>query len=101
MRLATLLRTETDQTVQAWDDAAVLDFVNASVIAPLDPGLALAALDVADIGYVEVGKRVEAEEKRVGHAGLKQIRSSVIALWQKTIPEDGGDAQYSGAIGRF
>lgn len=101
VRLAALVRSETDQSLQEWDDAAVLDFVNASVIAPLDHGLSLAALDVADIGYVEVGKRVEAEEKRVGLAGLKQIRNSLIALWQKIIPEDGGDAQYLGAIAAF
>ncbi|MEC5325490.1 AAA family ATPase [Aurantimonas sp. A3-2-R12] len=99
--LADLLRAETAQAVQAWDDAAVLGFINASVIAPLDPGLTLTALVAEDQGYVEVGKRVEAEEKRVGLAGLKQIRNSVVALWQKTIPEDGGDAEFSGAIAAF
>ncbi len=101
VRLAGLLRTETDQTVLAWDDGAVLDFVNTSVIAPLDPGLVLVALDVADTGYLEVVKRVEAEEKRVGLAGLRQVRNSVVALWKKDIPEDGGDAGYSGAIAAF
>lgn len=101
VRLASLLRTETAQTVQAWDDAAVLDFINTNVIGPLDPSLTLAALDAADAGYLEVGKRVEAEEKRVGLAGLRQIRNSVTALWQKTVLEDGGDLEYSGAIAAF
>lgn len=101
VRLAGLLRTETAQTVQAWDDAAVLDFINTNVIGPLDPSLTLAALDPADAGYLEVAKRVEAEEKRVGLAGLRQIRNSVTALWQKTVPEDGGDLEYSGAIAAF
>lgn len=101
VRLAGLLRTETAQTVQAWDAAAVLDFINTNVIAPLDPGLTLATLDSADAGYVEVGKRVEAEEKRVGLAGLRQIRNSVTALWKKSVPEDGGDPEYSGAIAAF
>jgi predicted ATPase len=100
-RLTGLLRNETAQAVQAWDEAAVLGFVNAKVIAPLDPGLTLAALDVVDAGYVEVGKRVEAEEKRLGLAGLKQIRNSVATLWEKFIPEEGGDAGYSGAIFGF
>lgn len=100
-RLAGLLRTETAQAVQAWDDAAVLSFINASVTAPLDPELTLTALAAEDEGYVEIGKRVEAEEKRVGLAGLKQIRNSVVALWQKTVPEDGGDAELSGAIAGF
>lgn len=101
VRLAGLLRTETAQTVQVWNDAAVLDFINTNVIGPLDPSLTLAALDAADAGYLEVGKRVEAEEKRVGLAGLRQIRNSVTALWQKTVPEDGGDFEYSGAIAAF
>ncbi|MGE4306066.1 MAG: AAA family ATPase [Novosphingobium sp.] len=101
VRLAGLLRTETAQAVQVWDDAAVLDFINTNVIGPLDPSLTLAALDAADAGYLEVGKRVEAEEKRVGLAGLRQIRNSVTALWQKTVPEDGGDLEYSGAIAAF
>ena len=101
IRLTGQLRTETDQTVQAWDDVAVLDFVNANFIAPLDQELTLAALDTADAGYIEVGKRVEAEEKRLGLAGLKQIRNSVTALWEKFVPEEGGDAKYSGAIFGF
>lgn len=101
VRLAGLLRTETAQAVQAWDDVTVLDFVNSSVIAPLDPGLTLATLDTSDAGYVDVGKRVEAEEKRVGLAGLKQIRNSITALWQKTVPGDGGDPEYSGAVAAF
>ncbi len=101
IRLAGLLRTETAQAVQAWDEVAVLDFINKSLIAPLDARLTLAVLATQDEGYVEVGNRVETEEKRVGIAGLKQIRNSVVALWQKTIPQDGGDAQLSGAIAEF
>jgi len=101
VRLAGLLRTETAQAIQAWDDATVLGFVNVSVIAPLDPELTLVALAAEDEGYIEVGNRVEAEEKRLGLAGLKQIRNSLIALWQKILPEDGGDAEYSGAIASF
>lgn len=101
VRLAGQLRAETAQTVQAWDDAAVLDFINKNVIATLDPGLTLTALDAADAGYLEVGKRVDAEEGRVGLAGLRQIRNSVTALWQKIVPEDDGDPDYSGAIAGF
>jgi predicted ATPase len=101
VRLAGLLRTETAQQVQAWDGDVVLAFINTSVIAPLDSALTFATLAVEDGGYVEVGKRAEAEERRVGLAGLKQIRASVVALWQKTVPEEGGDAAYAGAIAAF
>jgi len=101
VRLAGQLRTETAQAVQAWDDAAVLDFVNTNVIAPLDPALTMAALDAADAGYVEIGKRVAAEEKSIGLAGLRQVRNSIMALWQKIVSEDGGDPEYSGAIAAF
>jgi predicted ATPase len=101
LRLAGVLRAETAQTVQAWDEATVLDFINTNVIAPLDLGLTLAALDATDAGYLEVGKRIEAEERRVGLAGLRQICNSVAALWQKTVREDGGDPEYSGAVAAF
>ena len=100
-RIAKLLWTETAQAVQAWDNGAVLGYINANVIAPLDPAFTLTALAVEDEGYIEVGKRVEAEEKRVGLAGLKHFRNSVVALWQKTVHEDGGDAEFSGAIAAF
>lgn len=100
-RIAKLLRNETDQAVQAWDTAAVLAFINESVTGPLDPGVTLTALDPQDEGYVEVANCVAAEEKRLGLAGLKQVRNSVIALWRKTIPEDGGEPELSGAIASF
>jgi predicted ATPase len=100
-RLAGLLQTETDQAVHAWDDAAVLGFINESVIAPLDPALTFKELAAEDDSYLEVGKRLEAEERRIGLAGLKQIRNSVVALWQMTVPEDGGDTEISGAIANF
>jgi len=101
IRLAGLLRSETAQAVQEWDPAAVLNFINSNIIAPLDPGVTLTALDTSDGGYREVGGRIEAEEKRVGLAGLRQIRNSVTALWQKTVPEDAGNPKYSGAIAEF
>lgn len=100
-RLAGLLQKETAQTVQVWDSDAVLDFINDNVVAALDTALTIATLDAEDEGYVEVCKRVEAEEKRVGLANLKQIRNSVVALWQKTDPENGGDAEFTGAIAAF
>ena len=100
-RIAKLLRTETDQAVQAWDGAAVLDFINLSVIAPLDPLVTLRTLVSEDEGYVKVVERAEAEEKRVGLAGLKQIRNSVVALWQKTVPGDGSEPELTGAITAF
>lgn len=101
VRLAGLLRMETAQALGAWDDAAVLDFINASVIAPLDPNLALAALAAEDDSYAEIGKRVEEEERRLGLASLKQIRNSLVALWHNVVPGDGGDAKCSGAIAAF
>jgi len=100
-RLNGLLRTETAGTVQAWDDVAVLGFVNANVISPLDPGLTLATLNPVDAGYAEIDKRVKAEEKSVGLAGLKQIRNSVTALWKRTVIEDGIGTKFSGAIADF
>ncbi|MEH6693726.1 MAG: AAA family ATPase [Hyphomonas sp.] len=100
-RLADVLRSETGQAVQAWDEADVLAFINVNLIAPLDAALELAALNTENEAYVEIVKRVEAEEKRIGLAGLKQKRNSVVALWQRTVPEEGGDAELSGTIAAF
>lgn len=100
-RLAGQLRTETGQVVQAWDDAAVLAFINANVIAPLDPALTMTALDAGDASYVDIGNRVASEEKHVGLAGLRQSRNSVAALWQKNSPEDEDGPEYSGTIATF
>lgn len=100
-RLAGLLRTETGQQVQQWDDDAVLAYINEQVIAPLDGTLKLAAVDHADPAMAILDARVAAEEKKIGLAGLRQIRNAAAALWSSTIPQDGGDAVVAGAIPAF
>ncbi|MHA6644000.1 AAA family ATPase [Mesorhizobium sp. A623] len=92
---------QTCQVVQSWDAPAVLAYVNDSVIAPLDKGLTFAAFQKDDLSYAEVEKRVQAEENRIGLAGLKQARAAAAALWLKAEPEIGGDAVVSGAIYDF
>ena len=101
VRLAGLLRTETASEVQEWDHDVVLNFINTSIVAPLDPLLTLTALTVEDAGYAEVTKRTEAEEMRIGLAGLRQIRKAVIALWQKIVSNDGNNAECTGSIATF
>lgn len=100
-RLTQLLRTETENELQDWDNDAVLDFINTSIVAPLDPSLTLAALRIEDTGYTEITRRIEAEEKRIGLAGLRQIRNAVLALWQKIEPDDGSNPRCTGAIATF
>lgn len=74
----TQLARETSHTVKAWDAAAVLAYVNVSVLAPLDPALVLTALTVDDYSYVEVGTRAKAEENKVGLAVLRACVSSAM-----------------------
>lgn len=92
---------QTDQAVQRWDDAAVLAYINAVAVAPLDCTLTFAALGTSDPAYADIEKRVEAEERRVGLAGLKQMRTTAAALWLETKPEIDGEPAVSGAISLF
>jgi len=100
-RLNGVLRAETAQEVEKWDDDAVCAFINDKVIAPLDANLKFGATDKDDPAYPELNKQMEAEEKQVGLAGLKQIRNAAAALWLKTPPEEGGEPVITGVIPDF
>ena len=95
------LAKETAQVVKTWDVAAVLTHANTSVLAPLDPALALAVLASSDPAYVELEACAKAEENKIGLAGLRQIRSAAAALWQETADTDRGEMVVSGAIPTF
>ena len=100
-RLDDEIRKQTAQALQKWDDAAVLAHIAAVVVAPLDGTLTFTVLAASDPAYAEVEKRVEAEENRIGLAGLKQVRAAAAALWLETKPEADGDPVVSGAIPSF
>jgi energy-coupling factor transporter ATP-binding protein EcfA2 len=100
-RLDTQLAKESVQAVKAWGAAAVLAYVNTSVVAPLDPALVHAALTVNDPAYVELEARAAAEENKIGLAGLRQIRNAAAALWAQTTDSESGEVLVSGAIPAF
>lgn len=97
-QIDSLLAKETAQTVKTWDSKAVLTYVNESVLGLIDNKLVLRELAVTDLTYVEMVQCVEAEEKKIGLAGLKQIRSAAAALWAQTTNEK---EVTSGAIHTF
>ena len=100
-RVDSQLGKETGQTVNAWDDAAVLAYANASVLAPLDATLVLGAVAAADPAYIELEARAKAEENKVGLAGLRQIRNATVALWSETRDTENGAIVVTGAVPRF
>lgn len=100
-RINTQIGRETAQAVAQWDDGAVLVYIEASVLAPLDNALALKVLEAEDPAYLEVVKRVQAEEHQVGLAGLRQLRQAAIALWVRAENEDTHEVTISGAIPTF
>jgi hypothetical protein len=101
-RVDTQLARETAQSVKTWDTAAVLSHSNASVLAPLDPTLTLAALAANDPVYLELESRAKAEENRIGLSGLRQIRNAAAALWAAQATAGEGDENVvSGAIPTF
>jgi energy-coupling factor transporter ATP-binding protein EcfA2 len=75
------VRKETSQAVVECDDEAILAYINAALLTPLDSTLTLKALTVTDPRYVALTQRLQSEERQVGLAGLRQIRQAVGALW--------------------
>ncbi len=100
-RVDAQLARETAQVVKAWDAAAVLAHANTSVLAPLDPALALAAPAVDDPAYFELEARAKAEENKIGLAGLRQIRNAAAALWAEATDAESGETIVNGAIPIF
>jgi ABC-type lipoprotein export system ATPase subunit len=96
----TQLARETLQAVKVWDKPAVLSQANISVLAPLDPALVLAALEQNDPAYLELKARAQAEETKIGLAGLRQIRNAAAALCEET-DDDSGKPVLTGAIPTF
>jgi energy-coupling factor transporter ATP-binding protein EcfA2 len=97
----TQLAKATAQAVNAWDLAAVLTHANTSVLAPLDPALALAALAAGDRGYVGLEARATAEENKIGLAGLRQIRNAAASLWAEVTDTESGETVVSGSVPTF
>ncbi len=100
-RVDTQLSKETTQAVKAWNSAAVLAYANETVLAPLDPALALAVLAPTDPAYQELKARVRIEEKQTGLAGLRQIGNAARSLWDQTIDPEQGRSVTTGAIPVF
>lgn len=100
-RVDTQLAKETAQGLKAWNSAAVLAYVNALVLAPLDPALVLATVAAGDPAYVELELRATAEENKVGLVGLRQIRNAAAALRVEATDIKSGKTAVSGAIPNF
>jgi energy-coupling factor transporter ATP-binding protein EcfA2 len=95
------LARETAQTVKTWDELAMLAYANVSVLEPLDPALVLSKLSADDPAYLDVEVRAKAEEKRIGLAGLRQLRNAAAALWAEEKGADVDETVVSGAIPNF
>lgn len=100
-RMDNQLAKETAKSVETWDEAVVLSYTNTSVLAPLDPALALIELAVDDPAYVELEARVKAEEKKIGLAGLRQLYNAAASLWVETTDPESGETVIRGAIPTF
>ncbi len=100
-RVNTELARETTQVVKTWDSAAVLTYATTSILAPLDPALVLAALAAGDPAFLELKARANAEENKIGIAGLRQIRNAAAALWAEEMDAESGQTVVSGAIPTF
>jgi hypothetical protein len=77
------LARETDKAVVSWDEAAVLEFINTQLVAPLDANLSLAKLDRADPALLILIERARLEEQQVGLAGLRQVHRAATSLYRE------------------
>jgi DNA repair exonuclease SbcCD ATPase subunit len=100
-RTDTQLARDTAQAVKSWDETAVLAYANTTVLAPLDTTLVFATLASNDPAYGELASRANAEENKIGLAGLRQIHNTVASLWEEKIDTESGEAVMSGAIPNF
>lgn len=95
------LSKETDQVVQAWNANSLLVYVNDVVIAPLDSHLRFSGLTQDDPAYVTLSERAQAEEKRLGLEGMRQIRNALAALYEVVDDLDTGQLAPQGFIVTF
>ncbi len=67
----------------SWSDADALRFAN-DLLAKLDKTLALGALSRVDNAFVVAGSRANDEEKKLGLDGLKQIRQTILSVYEQS-----------------
>lgn len=92
---------ETSGLVQAWDSDALLVYVNDLVIAPLDNLLRFAVLTADDPAFVALTERSQAEEKRLGLEGMRQIRNALAAVYEVINDPENGQPVADGLIVTF
>jgi hypothetical protein len=92
------LRRATKGSLSSWDNADVCKWLNAHVLAKLDPTLVISDLSETDAGYQELIKREESEAERSGAASLTRVIGNLQALFKA--PKDESEPP-SGAIVAF
>ncbi len=92
-----LLAKRTGNTVDMWDDDAVLKYVD-GLLASLDKSLSLKSLDRTDSVFIEIQHRAAAEEERLGLQGLRQLRNSVLVLYGETAAVSENDSPVPGGL---
>lgn len=78
----TQLTRKTASAVKAWDEQALLAYTK-TILAPLDAELSLKSLDRMDPAFNTLQQRAEAEEKRLGLAGLRQLLKTALVLHEE------------------
>jgi hypothetical protein len=99
-RVDTELAKKTANSIRAWDEAAVLAYVN-SILALLDKGLSLSVLGRTDPAFVTVQARATAEERRLGLEGLLLVRRTTAVLYEENGDPDGDGTLVTGLLVDF
>lgn len=91
------LQRITGGELKEWDENRVVEWVNSTLLSPLDEELVLKQISPESGVYKEIKRRKVQEEESIGLTGLKRIRSNINMLY--TIETDeSGEKSYSGSL---
>lgn len=81
-RVDNQLKKKSANAVQAWDEEEVLAYAN-GILKSLDDALILKSLARSDPAFIRVQNEATAEERQLGLEGLRQLRRTVVGLYEE------------------
>jgi len=92
---------ETARSLPSWDAVSLLTYVNDIVVAPLDGTLKFTQLEQSDPAFATLAERANAEERRLGLEGMRQIRNALASLHDVIDDPETGHPLTQGLIAAF
>ena len=84
-----------------WDDQAILDWVNETLIKHLDEKLKLVRLDPESDSYKEIKKRKKEEDDKIGLTSIEAAKTAVVELFGEETEDENSDVIEIGTIPKY